>query len=72
MLTPGPLTVAAGANRLAVTPGFNIYLQGNSPLLRYKSHFAINEGLLRSNAIEDSLEEHRVGPLDRDGLVTRH
>ena len=53
-------------------PGYFGGLQNLPPrqlaFLRDQSYLAIHKGLLRSNAIEDSLEEHRVGPLDRDSL----
>jgi hypothetical protein len=56
----GPLAVTPRANRAAVAPGLDRYLQGEPAAIGGERHRAVDEGLLRGDAVQDSLEEHRV------------
>src|SRR5512135_3568936 len=63
----GPLMVTPGADRAAVAAGLDPDLQGKPACLRCEGRPAVDEALLRGDAVEDSLEEHRVRPRGRGG-----
>src|SRR5262249_37937584 len=54
------LAVTPGADRAAVASVFDPDLQGEPACLRGHGHPAVDEALLWGDAVEDSLEEHRV------------